>query len=244
VDNAYVTQHFDWDRPPSRRARLVNAVLARLGVESRLVAPFSTGEMTTVEQRLNMFHLLGGVLTFGVPGDVVELGSHGGSSAALFQLVLDQFDPARRLHVYDAFVRPPADVLLSNFRELGLRTPEVHAGWFSDTLPGQLPERVCFAHIDLGPGRSPAALEDDVRLCLEAVYPRLSPGAVVLLADYCEPDVYDRPGYHFPRAVLSRRQWHLYPQVKRACDAFLAGKPEQVFALYGGAYSHGFFRKR
>jgi O-methyltransferase len=244
VDNVYLTQHFDWDKPPSRKTRALNALIGRLGYSARLVPPFHTGEMTTVEQRINMFHLLSGVLTFGVPGDVVECGTHRGSSAALFRLVLDQFAPQRALHVFDAFLESPATAVEENFRALGLRLPEVHAGLLAETLPGQLPDRVCFAHIDLGPGRSPAGMEEDFRHCLEAIYPRLERGAVVLLADYCEPEVYDRPGYHFPYAILSRRFWAPYPQVKRACDAFLKDKPEAVFNLYGGSYSHGFFRKQ
>ena len=51
-----------------------------------------------------------------------------------------------------------------------------------------------FAHIDVSPGASPAAHAAAVRHGLEAVYPRLPSGGVCLLADYCDPDVYARPG--------------------------------------------------
>src|SRR5262249_12141344 len=93
-------------------------------------------------------------------------------------------------------------------------------------------------------GRSAEGFEEDVRFSLEALYPRLAKGAAVLLADYCEPDAYDRPGYHFPWSILSRRHWAQYPQVKRACDAFLKGKPEVMVNLYAGLHSPGAFRKQ
>ena len=94
MDNTFITQWFDWNRPGTRSARLVNAVLAKLGVSARLVSPHQTGSMTNVEQRINMFHLVMQVLTAGVPGDLVELGTFRGSSAALFQKVIEQFDRA------------------------------------------------------------------------------------------------------------------------------------------------------
>ena len=245
MDNVFITQYFDWDRPPPRRVRVVNAVLARLGFGARLTSPESTGYMSNVEQRMNMYHLVSGVLAYQVPGDVVEVGSHSGSSAVLYQKVIDQYDPTRRLHVYDAFTDPPVDVLLGHFRDLGLTPPVVHQGWFADTLPGELPDRVCFANVDVGhPTQTPADLEASIRLALESLYPRMPAGAVCLLTDYCDPDVYARQGFRFPRCISDIQAWNVHPGVKRACDDFFRGKPEQMVVLYSGRYSHGFFRKK
>src|SRR5207248_10401143 len=144
-------------------------------------------------------------------------------------------------HVYDTFAEAPAEGVLTTFAQQGLRPPVVHAGLVADTLPDQLPERVSFAHVDIGPGPAPAEHERMVRHCLASLYPRLTPGAICLLADYCDPDVYRRPHYHFPRAIPVTRHWNQYPQVKRACDAFFRDKPESIWSLYAGAYSHGFF---
>jgi O-methyltransferase len=79
-------------------------------------------------------------------------------------------------------------------------------------------------------------LYDSIKVSLEYVYPRLSPGAVCLVDDYCDFDVF-------------REAVDLCPGVKRACDEFLANKPEKVAVMYGGydsalGYgSHGYFRK-
>jgi O-methyltransferase len=86
-----------------------------------------------------------------------------------------------------------------------------------------LPEQISFAYLD-------GDLYDSIKLSLESVYPRLSPGAICLIDDYADPAV-------FPEA------WNELPGVKRACDDFLAGKPETVSFIYSADMSHGYFRK-
>ncbi|HEU5321017.1 MAG TPA: TylF/MycF/NovP-related O-methyltransferase, partial [Methylomirabilota bacterium] len=115
------------------------------------------------------------------------------------------------------------ETLAANFRRHGLRPPEIHAGWFQDTLPTRLPDRICFAHLD-------GDYYDSIMVSLAHVYPRLSPGAVCLIDDYHDPSF--GPG------------WNLLPGVKKACDEFLADKPERVSMLYAAEYSHGYFRKQ
>src|SRR5262245_34116557 len=107
MDNVFIIAYFDWDAPRDPwKVRAVNALLHRLGYSARLVRPFRTGYQTNVEQRINMYHLLSHLLVFGVPGDVAEFGTHSGSSAVLSQKVIDEYDPSRRLHVYDTFLDP------------------------------------------------------------------------------------------------------------------------------------------
>jgi O-methyltransferase len=243
MDNVFITQFFDWNRPPSWKARTVNGALARLGIEARLFAPRQTGEQTTVEQRINMYHLASQVLAYGVPGALVEIGTLQGSSAALLAKVIEQFDSSRELHVYDAFAGGGPNELLANFERLKLRPPTVHAGWFRDTLPSQLPESVCFAHVDIGWGQPPEAMVQSAQLALSSVYPRMPRGAILLVADYCEPDMYERQGFEFPHAITNQSLWNMYPALKKACDGFFANKPEKMLALYSGHYSHGYFRK-
>jgi len=242
MDNLYITQLFDWDQPPTVKRRFVNRLISKLGYEAALVSPFQTGEMTTLEQRINIFHLLSQVLAFKVPGDVVEIGTHSGHSAALFSKVIDSFTPKRQLHVYDLFESPDESVLLDHFGKLGLNRPTFHKGWLNETLD-ELPDEVCFFHLDIGPGRSTPGMIEDLTFCLERLYPRMRPGAIGLLADYCNPAAYDQDGYHFPHVILSKRVWNPYPFIKDVCERFFADKPETMAPLFGGSYSHGYFRK-
>jgi O-methyltransferase len=244
MDNAFITQYFDWNRPETGKARLLNRLFRALGIDVRVVRPQETGEMTSVEQRINLFHLASQVLVYRVPGDVVEIGCRAGSTAVLLESVIASHDSSRTLHVYDGFYENTPTELLDNFRRLGLRPPVVHSGPFDQTLPAALPDRICFAHVDLGMGPAHVgAMESALRRILPELYDRLAPGAIGVIADYCDPDLYRRPGFVFPACIRFTGFWHIYPQVKRVCDEFFVGRPEQVHALYGGEFSHGYFRK-
>jgi O-methyltransferase len=188
--------------------------------------------------------LLNQVLVFDVPGDVVEIGAHAGVTATLLMTVLNEIAPDRKLHLFDVFLDPTEAAVIGNFKRLGLSIPEFRRGWLHDTLRKQLPDQVAFFQIDLAPGRSPELLGEDIRTALEAIYPRMTPGSIGVVQDYCDPTAYERPGWHFPRLITSTKNWNQYPQVKRACDDFFAGKPERMYPLYAGSYSHGYFRKQ
>jgi O-methyltransferase len=242
MENLFITEYFDWPLASrSPRVRLANSVLAKLGYGARLRGPQHTGIMTNCEQRMNMYHLLSQVLAYGVPGHVVELGCNEGQSSVLMRKVLDNLAPERDLHVYDSFeglpearakdgripfgahdLKVPKDILIDNFKRYSLRLPEIHEGWFNETLPTGLPDQICFAHLD-------GDLYESILTSLIYVYPRLSKGAICLIDDYADPAIHNG--------------WNQLPGVKKACDEFLAGKPERVSLLYAGDYSHGFFRK-
>jgi O-methyltransferase len=199
------------------------------------------GGMLTVEQAVNLYHLLCQVVLLDVPGAVVELGCYEGTTAILLQMTLDRLDSPKALHVYDSFAGLPEKTvedgetrftrgdcrttlakLTENFERFGVKRPTIHAGWFAETLPTELPERICFAHVD-------GDFYTSVRESLEHVYPRLSKGAVVVVDDYCDPAL--NPVYHS------------LPGVKRACDDFLSDKPETMGVLLAGSGAHGYFRK-
>jgi len=199
------------------------------------------GGMVTVEQAVNIYHLLSQVLVMDVPGDVVELGCHAGTTAIVLRKTLDQLGADRRLHVYDSFEGLPAkspedgvtrfepgdcrtteEALVENFQRAGAELPVVHRGWFEDTLPRELPREICFAHVDGDFYRS-------VRESLEQLYPRLARDAIVVVDDYCDPARHDVN--------------NILPGVKTACDEFLQDKPEQMTVLVAGAGAHAFFRK-
>lgn len=241
MDNYFLTRYFDWDAEDSARVQMGNRLLTYLGVHARLSSPTQSGQMTSVEQRINLYHLLSQQLTFKVPGAVVELGCHQGQSAALFRMILNRAKSDRELHVFDAFVDPAEEAFRSTFTRLGLAAPEIHAGWFEDTVPDQLPETIAFCHIDAGPGYGEDGLRRSVLHCLRGVYDRLAPLGVCVLADYANPAVFESLG--MPTVVARSRFWDHLPGVKAACDEFFIDKPEVMESLYGGPYSQGFFRK-
>jgi O-methyltransferase len=199
------------------------------------------GGMISVEQAVNLYHLLGQVLVMDVAGDVVELGCYEGTTGIILQTTLDQYGSDKQLHLYDSFQGLPdrapedgdtrfqagdckigIDGLVRNFERFGVRLPEIHPGWFRDTLPAQLPDRIAFAHLD-------GDFYTSVRESLEHVYPRLAKSAIVVVDDYCDPTILDVNN-------------HL-PGVKRACDDFLRDKAESMSVLLGGCVTHGYFRK-
>jgi O-methyltransferase len=244
MSNFFIVEWHDWDLvKPSKRVRLVNRVLQKLGFWVTLQPPRQSGSMTNIEQRMNLWHFVSQVLAYDVPGALVELGCNEGHSSTLIEHVIAEYDPSREFHVYDSFEGLPAlhsedgqtyfreghlrstrEALLSNFARYALRPPIIHEGWFEETLPTQLPDKISFAYLD-------GDLYESIKVSLEHVYPRLSPGAICVIDDYADLSVW-------PKA------WNLLPGVKRACDEFLADKAEKVSFLYSAELSHGYFRKK
>lgn len=61
----------------------------------------------------------------------------------------------------------------------------------------------------------------------QAIYPRLSEGAIVIVDDYCDPDAH--------------KTQNSLPGVKLACDEFLKDKKEEMELLSGGREFHAYF---
>jgi O-methyltransferase len=175
---------------------------------------------------------LSDVLRSGVRGAVVELGCYKGVTSQFLQMVIDECDPDRELHVYDSFRGLPepgtrdgdgalrgGDLaatsrnLSEGFRRRALRQPIVHAGWFEDTLPIALPPEICFAYLD-------ADFEAPTATALRYVYPKISPDGVLLVDDYCDKQ-------------RNRHCWDGLPGVRIAVDRFLADKTEEIQILPG-----------
>jgi len=196
--------------------------------------------MSDVDRLSNLYHLLSQVLVFGVPGDVVELGCNEGKTSVFLQMVIDHFAPERRLHVFDSFEGLPApgpqdaylkegeclasvEDLEANFVRWGLRRPEIHPGWFEQTL-GELPSTVAFAYLD-------SDFYASVKASLESVYDRTSKNGIIAVDDYADTE-------NNPRA------WPGLPGVKAACDEFMADKPERFSLLAGsGDLAMAYLRK-
>lgn len=236
MHNSFITRDFDWSLGGSRSVRLANRLLRRLGKQAFVRAPHATGAMTSIEQRINLYHLVSQVLAYDVKGDLVEIGSFTGQTAALFAKVMrGEGAGSRRLHVYDAFEglwgQPkPLDALRQNFAQHDLPLPEIHAGWFEKTIPAELPEAISFVHVDCGWGADPEQHGRVILDVMQHVYPRMTRGAICSIVDYS--DAREVPEVE-----------HANPGVKPAFDRFLADKPEQVSVLYACEYGHAYFRK-
>jgi hypothetical protein len=115
-----------------------------------------------------------------------------------------------------------------NFRKVGIDPPAgEHKGWFEDTVPDLLPQRIAFAFVDTD-------LETSTAHVLPHMYERLVPGGICMFGLYTDDTVLARP--HTPTPFLS-------PGVKRAVEAFLRDKPEKAYVLYANENTNGYFRK-
>ena len=71
----------------------------------------------------------------------------------------------------------PVSDVRRRFTEAKLLQLVVHKGWFQETVPSQLPDRISFALID-------GDLYESTRHLLPHVYERMSPGAIGMIAVY------------------------------------------------------------
>lgn len=198
--------------------------------------------MMSLDSLSNIYWGLSHLLELGLPGDVVELGCHAGNTSIYLQMIIDHTDPRRTLHVYDSFeglptpgprdgayfsageLRVSQQDLAATFDAWGLRHPVIHAGWFGDTLPGGLPDKIAFGLLD-------ADFYESTLVGLRHVWPRIIPGGIVMIDDYCDPR--ENPW-----------AWPEMPGVKAACDEFFANTRERLVTLVGcGSMACAYVRK-
>ncbi|GAB4822025.1 hypothetical protein N2152v2_009071 [Parachlorella kessleri] len=144
-----------------------------------------------------------GALLAGIEGDIVECGVALGGTSILLAKVLEKYDPEakRLLWAADSFDGLPAPtqedsagglltgkrgefnsselVFQANLLRWGVlqRRVRVLKGWFNESLPGSGIQRIAFLRLD---GDLYVSTMDP----LEALYDRLSPGALVYVDDY------------------------------------------------------------
>lgn len=196
---------------------------------------YAKNAMMTASELSSVLSNLEAVLVEGVEGNVVELGCHIGNTSIFIRRLLDQFENVdkmepRSFHVYDSWeglpqkdetkdgfcrwfyqgaLAAPQASFARKFRRACLRAPIQHKGWFIDA---DYPEKIGFAFFD-------GDFYQSVLNSFEMVYPRLTPGARIVIDDYGS---------------------ELLPGCKMACDDFLADKPEKVvqIPMYGHENSH------
>lgn len=236
MHNSFITRGFDWMNGGSWRLRYANAALARLGFSARLRARGSTGYMSSIEMRINLYHLVSQVLAYGVRGDLAEFGTYAGESAVLIATVVQGETEGRPLHVFDSFARrwwsksDPRELMEQRFRERSLPLPEIHAGYFADTVPEQLPDALAFVNIDCGYGGDAEEHANTIGHLLTHVYPRLSRGAVCTFVDYVVPGVDPSASTENPGATMGLLR-------------FMADKSEEISVMHAGEYGQAYFRK-
>lgn len=225
-----------------------------------------------IDQGINLWHLLNHVIWAKIPGEIIELGCLSGRTASVLATTIARAGDDRQIWLYDSFEGLPqiaeedgniplipenfkttAEEVLRHFKQFGAPEPIIVPGWFSDTLPDKLPPQIAFAHLD-------GDLYHSIKESLVAVYPRLTPGAVVVVDDYCDDELspqiieaYNNNPYHRspysgapPTDKIPPRQYAIgnwLPAVKRAVDEFMADKPEEFSVMIAGEEKHGFFRK-
>lgn len=132
-----------------------------------------------------------------VAGDVVEFGCYVGTTSVYLAEALR--DTSKQLWLYDSFAGLPEKraedaspageqfragellatkkQLIRNLRQANVPMPRITKAWFSELTPAQVPDTISFAFLD---GDYYDSILDPLRL----IWPRLTPGAVVVVDDY------------------------------------------------------------
>lgn len=197
----------------------------------------------TMYRQMNHYHWSNQIIERGVDGDFVELGCYAGGTSKLLGLVMEWKKSDKTLHLYDSFEGLPEPSLedvgdnsvaksqggfpkgifstqIEKVEKVmtGICNYEIYPGWFSETIPSKLPDKICYAHLD-------GDFYSSMLESLEGVYPRLSSGAICVIDDYDNGR---------------------FPGVNRATDEFMKDKPEEVQSMYLGSKTgtiQGFFIK-
>lgn len=156
-----------------------------------------------------------------VPGDFYEAGVFRGGTAKLLTRVLEDDRTGRTLRLFDTFAGMPetdaardlhragvfAETSLEGVRAfVGEKGVSYHPGFIPATFAGREGDRIALAHVDVD-------IHQSVADCCAFIYPRLSPGGVMVFDDYGFPSC---------------------PGARLAVDEFFAALPEVPLVLPTG----------
>jgi O-methyltransferase len=161
--------------------------------------------MTTIERLYDLHKAVDYVSRAGVPGAIVECGVWCGGSIMMAALTLLQRQDQRPIYLFDTFTGMPApgsqdfdlhgdhadvqwhetwarageEEVRANLLSTGYPAESFHLvrGLVEETLPRGAPETVALARLDTD-------FYDSTRVELEALWPRLSSGGVLIIDDY------------------------------------------------------------
>jgi O-methyltransferase len=158
-----------------------------------------------------------------VAGDLVEFGCYVGTTSLFISEYLSKTGSKRAFHVYDSFAglpdklaqdQSPAGMqfktgelgaskseFIKNYRQAHLPLPAIHKGWFEELTPTDVPDKIAFAFLD-------GDYYSSIMSSLKLIWPRLSPGAVIVVDDYISNAL--------PGAQKAVNEWlHLHPSKLR-----------------------------
>ncbi|NTW49232.1 MAG: macrocin O-methyltransferase [Chlorobiales bacterium] len=173
------------------------------------VRPFT---MTSQERVFSLVKAVEYVVSQNIPGEIVECGVwKGGSMMAVAKTLIRLKQTGKRLYLFDTFEgMPPAEDVDRNFRGENasrLMDAQDQASWIwaiaqidevkknmastgyppdkityikgkvEETIPGQAPEKIAILRLDTD-------WYESTKHELEYLYPRLSPGGVLIIDDY------------------------------------------------------------
>lgn len=156
-----------------------------------------------------------------VEGDLVEMGVFKGHTTLFTAEYVDFQDWPKRWFLFDTFDGIPDDQVDPGWEDINRRVYkgtyayedtrqrfepfgniEVVQGRVPEILHDRCPERISFLHIDLNKTAAELA-------ALEFALERLSPGAVLILDDYCWASAHAQ--FHAERAWFAARGLHVLP---------------------------------
>lgn len=139
------------------------------------------------------------VLAQDVSGDVTEFGCYIGTASLFIRRLLDAYGSTKKYYAYDSFEGLPQKTIqdtnaagtdfkagglavskkqfLQEFKKAGLQPPITHKAWFNALSNEQLPSQISFAFLD-------GDFYGSILISLQLVWPRLAPGAAVVIDDY------------------------------------------------------------
>lgn len=152
----------------------------------------------------NLQYCIEDILARKVPGDLMETGIWRGGGVILMRAVLQAYEISDRVvwaadsfcglpppnvekfpadegdphHTFD-YLRVPLETVKANFRKFGLLDNQVRfiQGFFSESLPNAPVEKLALLRLD-------GDMYEATYVALENLYPKLSPGGIVILDDY------------------------------------------------------------
>lgn len=209
-------------------------------MNSKIIKIFEkrSGVMCSV-RKLNHYHLLSRVLELNLDGDVVECGCFVGNSAQMLAAVIEYYESNKTLHLYDSFqglselhendivengkfkkgsFSATQNQLINNLKPYSI-CKKIYPGWFEQSIPENLPEKICYAHLD-------SDLYEPLSYCLKHVYERLVSGGICVVDDY---------------------DYDSFPGAKKAVNEFLSDKKEKIHSFcikpeFHKVY-HAYFKK-
>lgn len=170
-------------------------------------------QMQDFGRAMHTFHYA--LMAQDLEGDMVEFGCFQGHTARILACMLQN----KKMYVYDSFEGSPindenkvaglcatsVESFIETFENESLQLPIIKEGFFEHLTADDLPEKICFAHLD-------ANLYISTIHPLEMIYDRMTKGGIIIIDD-C-PD-------------------ERCPGVQKACDEFFADKPETPRVLKG-----------